>query len=148
MLTKLTIQSFKSLEFVEVPLGRVNVFVGANGSGKTNLLEALGLLSAAASGVVDDQALARRGVRISPPAVYTTSLRAVPAPPPVKIVAELTYGDGKVIDGIRAQEELRSRQGEPEFWAGERTWAEQDGTVRWKTQHLVGATAANRRFRR
>ena len=141
MLTKLTIQSFKSLEFVEVPLGSVNVFVGANGSGKTNLLEALGLLSAAASGVVDDQALTRRGVRISSlPAVYTTSLRAVPAPPPVKIVAELTYDDGTVIDGIWAQEELRSRQGEPEFWAGERTWAEQDGTVRWKTQHLVGAS--------
>lgn len=37
----------------------VNVFVGANGSGKTNLLEAVGVLSAAVDefGPIDDQAL-------------------------------------------------------------------------------------------
>jgi len=47
MLTKIIIESFKSLERVEVELGLVNVFVGANGSGKSNLLEAIGVLSAA-----------------------------------------------------------------------------------------------------
>ena len=47
MITKIAIESFKSLERVEVELGRVNVFIGANGSGKSNLLEAIGVLSAA-----------------------------------------------------------------------------------------------------
>jgi predicted ATPase len=63
MVTKISIESFKSFEKVEVELGLVNVFVGANGSGKSNLLEAVGVLSAAANGRVDDEALMRRGVR-------------------------------------------------------------------------------------
>ena len=50
MLTNLFVKTFKSLDDVAVDLGRVNVFIGANGSGKTNLLEALGILSAAANG--------------------------------------------------------------------------------------------------
>jgi hypothetical protein len=141
VLTKLTIQSFKSLEFVEAPLGVVNVFIGANGSGKTNLLEALGLLSAAAAGTVDDQALNRRGVRISPPSGYATSLREAPAPPPTKIVAEVSYEDGKVAHGIRAPEEHPVAQGEPDFWIEEQTWSELDGAVRWKGGRLVGASA-------
>lgn len=54
-------QNLQSLEDVTVDLGRVNVFIGANGSGKSNLLEALGILSAAADGRVDDQSLLARG---------------------------------------------------------------------------------------
>ena len=63
MLDTFSVRTFKSLDDVAVDLGIVNVFVGANGSGKTNLLEALGVLSAAANGKVDDQALLARGVR-------------------------------------------------------------------------------------
>ena len=47
MLETLTIRTFKSLEDVTVDLGLVNVFICANGSGKSNLLEALGILSSA-----------------------------------------------------------------------------------------------------
>ncbi|MYA91559.1 MAG: AAA family ATPase, partial [Synechococcus sp. SB0663_bin_10] len=63
MIERFSVQTFKSLEDVTVALGRVNVFIGANGSGKSNLLEALGILSAAANGKVDEQALLARGVR-------------------------------------------------------------------------------------
>jgi len=73
MITKLTVESFKSLESVEVHLGRVNVFIGANGSGKSNLLEALGVLGAAAFGRVDDESLLRRGVRPGLPRLYKSS---------------------------------------------------------------------------
>ena len=45
MLEHLFVRTFKSLDDVSVDLGRVNVFIGANGSGKTNLLEALGVIS-------------------------------------------------------------------------------------------------------
>ena len=48
MLEHLSVRTFKSLDDVTVDLGLVNVFIGANGSGKSNLLEALGILSAAA----------------------------------------------------------------------------------------------------
>ena len=73
MIDTLSVKSFKSLESVTVELGNVNVFIGANGSGKSNLLEALGVLSAAADGKVDDLRLLNRGVRPGVPALYKTS---------------------------------------------------------------------------
>lgn len=76
MLTHLKVRGFKSINASEgLELGQVNVFIGANGSGKSNLLEALGLLGAAASGRIDDQSLLRRGVRPGVPALYKTSLK-------------------------------------------------------------------------
>jgi predicted ATPase len=73
MITRVLIESFKSLEKVDVQLGTVNVFVGANGSGKSNLLEAIGVLGAAAFGRVDDESLLRRGVRPGVPKLYKSS---------------------------------------------------------------------------
>ena len=73
MLERLSVRTFKSLADVDVDLGLVNVFIGANGSGKSNLLEALGVLSAAADGKVDDQALLNRGVRPGLPALYKSA---------------------------------------------------------------------------
>lgn len=73
MITKFRVESFKSLESLEVELGQVNVFVGANGSGKSNLLEAVGVLSAASFGRVDDESLLRRGVRPGVPQLYKSA---------------------------------------------------------------------------
>lgn len=73
MITKISIESFKSLENVEIELGNLNVFVGANGSGKSNLLEAIGVLSAAADGKVTDQTLLQRGVRPGVPKLYKSA---------------------------------------------------------------------------
>lgn len=89
MLESLSIKTFKSLEDVTVELGWVNVFVGANGSGKSNLLEALGVLSAAAGGRVDDQSLLFRGVRPGVPALYKS---AFPARPGTRIPPHLSFG--------------------------------------------------------
>lgn len=65
MIETLRIESFKSIAEAQLDLGQVNVFIGANGSGKSNLLEALALLSAAASGKVDQSTLIWRGARAS-----------------------------------------------------------------------------------
>ena len=73
MIRNLTIERFKSLVKLDIELGRINVFVGANGSGKSNLLEAVGVLGAAAYGVVDDETLQRRGVRPGVPPLYRTA---------------------------------------------------------------------------
>lgn len=73
MIRKFKVTAFKSLENVEVELGNVNVFVGANGSGKSNLLEAIGVLSAAADGKVTDQTLLQRGVRPGVPKLYKSA---------------------------------------------------------------------------
>ena len=73
MIQTISVKGFKSIRELDLELGQVNVFVGANGSGKSNFLEALGMLSAAAGGRVDDQALVRRGVRPGVPALYKSS---------------------------------------------------------------------------
>lgn len=73
MIKKIKIENFKSIHDLELELGRVNLFLGSNGSGKTNILEALGVISAAVLGVVDDEALLRRGVRPGVPRLYKTS---------------------------------------------------------------------------
>ena len=48
--TQLDIAGYRSVQKLSLPLGRVNVVVGPNGSGKTNLYRALYLLTAAAGG--------------------------------------------------------------------------------------------------
>jgi energy-coupling factor transporter ATP-binding protein EcfA2 len=63
MISKLKIHSFKSVESAEIDLGSVNVFIGANGSGKSNLFEGISVLAAAAFGRVDAESLVRRGCR-------------------------------------------------------------------------------------
>jgi energy-coupling factor transporter ATP-binding protein EcfA2 len=73
MITKISVESFKSIEKAEIELGSLNVFVGANGSGKSNLLEAIGVLSAAADGKVNDQTLLQRGVRPGVPSLYKSA---------------------------------------------------------------------------
>jgi predicted ATPase len=54
MIKAISVGYFKSIEAVKIELGNLNVFVGANGSGKSNLLEAIGVLSAAADGKVNN----------------------------------------------------------------------------------------------
>jgi predicted ATPase len=87
MITSFKVKSFKSLQDVEIELGRVNVFIGANGSGKSNLLEAIGVLGAAANGRVDDEALLRRGVRPGVPELYKSSFKGDRQPAQIQLTA-------------------------------------------------------------
>lgn len=78
MLRTLRIENYKSLRDVTVELGRFNVVIGGNGAGKTNFLEALGLLGCAASGRVDDDSLMKRGIRPGLPSLYKTAFAPLP----------------------------------------------------------------------
>ena len=73
MIDRISIKYFKSLEEVSIELGQLNVFIGANGSGKSNLLEAIGILSAATGNKVDDQNLLLRGIRLGVPQLYRSA---------------------------------------------------------------------------
>ena len=53
MLKKLTVHGFKSIERQTIELGSLNVLIGANGSGKSNLLSALSFFRASALGNLD-----------------------------------------------------------------------------------------------
>lgn len=86
-LRRIHIKGFKSIVDQTVWLGRVNCFIGANGVGKSNVLEAVGVLGAAASGRVDDEAIIRRGVRAGLPRLFKTSFSASQIPPHITLEA-------------------------------------------------------------
>ncbi|MGC5328986.1 AAA family ATPase [Brevibacillus sp. SYSU BS000544] len=72
---EITISNFKSLVDVSFSPGTVNVFIGSNGSGKSAILEALGVLSSAISERVDDSILYGKGVRLGTPSLYKSSFK-------------------------------------------------------------------------
>ena len=61
-INEISIRNFKSLYDVSFEPGKLNVFIGANGSGKSSVLEALGILSAAMTDRVNTTSLQRKGV--------------------------------------------------------------------------------------
>lgn len=75
MIRKVKIRGFKSITELDIELGLVNCFIGANGVGKSNVLEAVGVLGAAANGTVDDESLLRRGVRPGLPRLFKSSFQ-------------------------------------------------------------------------
>lgn len=81
------IKGFKSIVDQRIALGRVNCFIGANGTGKSNVLEAIGVLSAAAFGRVDDEAIMRRGVRAGLPRLFKNSFAGTQIPPHIMLEA-------------------------------------------------------------
>jgi predicted ATPase len=92
MLTSLHIKHFRSLYDVSIELGRVNVFIGANGAGKSNVLEAVGVVSAALGRGLDDRTLGERGVRRSVPTLFKSSFKGKALPRSFTLAAELGAG--------------------------------------------------------
>lgn len=80
--------NFKSLYNVSFEPGKVNVFIGANGSGKSTILEAIGLLSAAMTDRVDANSLQRKGVRLSAASLYKSSFKGHRAKPTIDLSLE------------------------------------------------------------
>jgi len=73
MLKQLQVHNFKSILSDTLDLGQLNVFIGENGSGKSNLLEALALMSAAKQQRLDIEGLYSKGVRVAKPELTFSS---------------------------------------------------------------------------
>ncbi len=67
MIKSIKIENFKSVQSLDLDLGRLNIFIGANGSGKSNILEAIAMGSAEVEDKLSDEFLANRGVRVTAP---------------------------------------------------------------------------------
>ena len=67
MITSIHIENFKSIQSLDIELGRLNIFIGANGCGKSNILEAIAMGSAAMEDKLDDVYLVNKGVRVTEP---------------------------------------------------------------------------------
>ncbi len=94
-LRRISCKNFKCLYDMSFEPGKVNVFVGANGAGKTTVLEAIGLLSAAMTDRVDSASLQRRGIRLSVPSLYKSNFKKSPKQQPaISLSLEWENADG------------------------------------------------------
>ncbi|MCP4106960.1 MAG: ATP-binding protein [Desulfobacteraceae bacterium] len=67
MIKEICIENFKSVQSLKFSLGQINVLIGENGCGKSNILEAIAFASAAASNKLDNEFLVSRGIRVTDP---------------------------------------------------------------------------------
>lgn len=65
MIKNISIRNYKTIEKLDIELGRVTVLIGENGAGKSNILEAITLAGAACAKKLDNEFLQSRGVRTS-----------------------------------------------------------------------------------
>jgi predicted ATP-dependent endonuclease of OLD family len=72
MIKEIKIENFKSIQSLNLELGRLNVFIGANGSRKSNILEGIALINAAKENKLDTEFLYARGVHVGDD-IYTPS---------------------------------------------------------------------------
>ena len=89
MLEKLSIKRFKSIRSSVLEFGKVNIFIGGNGSGKSNVLEAIGVMSAALERGLGDGDLSKKGVRITPPELMKSAFKGYDLPKTLELTAHL-----------------------------------------------------------
>lgn len=87
MISSFTVKNFKSLHEVMIEPGHFNVFIGANGCGKSNVLEALALLAGAMTGRTTPEDLFNRGYRVARPDSTRSSFREVAQQETISLIA-------------------------------------------------------------
>ena len=92
MITNIKIFRFKSIKDLSLNLGRVNIFVGGNGAGKSNILEAIGLASAALHRGLGDSDLTKKGVRLTPVELMKASFKSDRVAASFEIAVEFSGG--------------------------------------------------------
>lgn len=92
MIDRIAIKNFKSIEDVEFHLGRLNVLIGANGSGKSNILEAIGMVAAKNGNTIELDNMVQRGVRVAMPELMVNSFYGKVASRSIKVRFDDTNG--------------------------------------------------------
>lgn len=101
MLTKLHIENFKSIHNLDIELGKVNVFIGENGCGKSNILEAVALASAAKSDRLKNDDLAAKGIRVTRPNMMMNSFKGTRAKENINI--NLTFSNTIITTNLTSE---------------------------------------------
>ena len=128
-LKRISVGNFKSLYDTSFEPGKINVFIGANGSGKSTALEAIGLLSAAMTDRVDAASLQRRGVRISVPTLYKSNFKDIKRRNPT-INLSLEWNDSDTAHDFRYDVHLTTPT-DTDYWKYHSEAFFQDGVQKW-----------------
>jgi len=95
MIRRITINNYKSIDKLKLEIGRVNVLIGENGSGKSNILEAIAFGAAASKNKLDNEFLANRGIRVTDPQFMRSAFNKKSLKKEIKLEFECT--DGKEV---------------------------------------------------
>jgi predicted ATPase len=106
MVKTIKIENFKSIQSLEIELGRVNVFIGENGCGKTNILEAITMGSAAAANKLDNEFLANRGIRVTEPKYMKSGFEKENEEKDIFVYFK---NDGKIVDFILFNQKISGK---------------------------------------
>jgi AAA15 family ATPase/GTPase len=93
MIKEIRIENFKSVQSLKLELGRITVLIGENGGGKSNILEAIALASAAITDKLDNEFLAARGIRVTEPQLMRAAFDAKHTDKEIKLYIETDKGD-------------------------------------------------------
>jgi predicted ATPase len=85
VITEIKINNFKSVADLTLQLGRFNVLIGANGSGKSNILEAIAFGGAASADKLDNEFLGSRGIRIASAQLMKSAFRTENFSQPIQL---------------------------------------------------------------
>ena len=94
MIETITVKNFKSITDMTLSLGNVNVFIGANGSGKSNILEAIAMVAAERSAQIEVNSMIQKGIRIAKPDLMISSFYGQPSNNTINVNISGTEGEG------------------------------------------------------
>lgn len=93
MIETITVKNFKSITDMTLSLGNVNVFIGANGSGKSNILEAIAMAAAERSAQIEVNSMIQKGIRIAKPDLMISSFYGQPSNNTINVNISGTEGE-------------------------------------------------------
>jgi len=93
MIETITVKNFKSITDMTLSLGNVNVFIGANGSGKSNILEAIAMVAAERSAQIEVNSMIQKGIRIAKPDLMISSFYGQPSNNTINVNISGTEGE-------------------------------------------------------
>jgi len=79
MIKSVKIENYKSIQELEMDVGRFNVIIGENGAGKSNFLESIAIFSAGIKNHIEHEFLFSRGIRVVNPIHYFSAFKNQPS---------------------------------------------------------------------
>lgn len=109
MLSVIDVRNYKSINKLNINLGRVNLFIGENGCGKSNVLEAICLASAAEADKLDNNFLSSRGIRVTTSKLMRSNFDASSCNKPINIKINTFENDREFIYSLENDNEPYSK---------------------------------------